>query len=212
MSDAAATAPAPRGDDPRTLAKVHFRNRKLRDQLDALAKANATLTTERDALKGEVRSLAEKADSSAAGKKVEELTAQLRGLKHRQVFDRIAGKLGARPEAVEDLWSLSGYRPEADAADEAAIESLLKDQQARRGYLFKPAGDAAAAGPEAAKDGGKAPEPKSDPGPGASRGGLLKGTGKFAVSRQDIRNAEWMRKNQGAFAKALAEDNVEYID
>lgn len=100
----------------------------------------------------------------ADGSKAQELAAELRTLKHRGRFDAIAGELGVRPGAVEDLYALSGYKPEADTVDEAAVRAAIEGQRTARPYLF---GEASAEGTPPTP----APTPTLPAGPGASRGG-----------------------------------------
>jgi hypothetical protein len=132
-----------------------------------------------------------------------ELRAELREIKHRAVFDKIAADLKAKPEALRDLWELSKYTPETDVADEAKIKELIGEQAKSRSYLFT---EAAPSEPGKAK-----PAETKPPGPGNNRGGLVTNSGKFQVSRQQTRDREWMQANQAAYAKALSEGNVEWV-
>jgi len=104
-----------------------------------------------------------------------QLRAELRELKHRKVFDALASEARVKPEALEDLWKNSGYTPDTDEPNADAMKTAIAGQQKQRAYLF----DGAA--PEA-KPGEK---PKQEPGPGGSRGGLVKDSGKFQVRRKD---------------------------
>ncbi|OJW20454.1 MAG: hypothetical protein BGO49_04395 [Planctomycetales bacterium 71-10] len=135
------------------------------------------LKTQVDGLTSEVTTLREKADGSTSARKVEELTAQLRGLKHRAVFDRLAGEAGVKPGATDDLYQLSGWKPEADAVDEAAMKQAIADQKGKRGYLF---GEAEAGAPPPA-DGSTTttPPPAPKPGPAYGQGGSTTTAPKF---------------------------------
>jgi hypothetical protein len=94
-----------------------------------LEKQVADLTTERD-------QLAARTDTSAAAKRVDELTAELRGYKHRQAFDSLALKSGAKPEALNDLWQLSKVEAKTDEPDAAALQTVIDKQKTDRGWAF----------------------------------------------------------------------------
>jgi hypothetical protein len=85
----------------------------------------------------EITGLRTKADTSASARRVAELEQQIREIGHRKVFDSVALKpeIGARPEALDDLWSLSGYKAEGDP-DPDVIGALLSEQKGKRSYLF----------------------------------------------------------------------------
>jgi hypothetical protein len=194
----AAPAPAP---EAKPLSGIEGELVRIESKRRILKKTVQDMKTERDTIKAELDALkAKPADPTAV-----QLRAELRELKHKAVFDRIASELKARPEGLEDLWKLSGYVPEADAPDEAKIKELVTAQVKERAYLF----DGAA--PEA-KPGEK---PKQEPGPGASRGGLVRDSGKFQVRRKgpgSMRDPEWMRLNQAEYNKQMQAGNVEIID
>jgi hypothetical protein len=120
-----APTPAPNSDDLDTVARLGAQRRKFKD-------AAKRLTEERDGLKKELDELkAKPVDPSAM-----QLRAELREIKHRKVFDRIASELRARPEALDDLWKLSGYTPETDIADEVKLKEVIGEQAKTRAYLF----------------------------------------------------------------------------
>ena len=122
---APAEKPAMPITDLDTVARLGAQRRKFKD-------AAARLTTERDALAKELAEIkARPADPTAT-----QLRAELREIKHRLVFDKIATELKARPEALNDLYKLSGYTPETDIADEEAIKGVIAEQAKSRGYLF----------------------------------------------------------------------------
>lgn len=184
--------------DPNTIARMAIQRSKLRS-------AVGNLTTERDALKAEAERLrAEnvelqgKADTSASAKRVQELEAKLRQIDHRKVFDRLAAAKGARPDGLEDLYALSGYRAEGDAADEAAIGALIDEQKGKRGYLFGKAEEAPAEGtpPPARKALGS--------GQGSDKAGA-EGTIKMAPDDPRWSDTKWIMSNYEAVAKASAD-------
>lgn len=154
--------PAETDDNQGLVARLAARGRAFKDALKAarteLAQAKADLQA-RDATIADLKPLAD-------GSRAEALAAELRTLKHRGKFDAIAGELGARPGAVEDLYTLSGYKPEADTVDEAAVRAAIEAQKTARPYLF---GEASAAAGEGTPT--PTPTPTQPAGPGANRGG-----------------------------------------
>ena len=203
MSENTGTAAADHG----LVARLASKARGLSEQLKA-ATTNLDAAQKRNAeLERQVTELGQRADTSAASKRVEELTAELRGLKHRQVFDRLAGKLDALPDALEDLWQLSGYKPEADAADEAGLEKLIGDVKAKKAYLFKPASGAEGAPPA---DGSPPAEPPN-PGPAGGKGAPPAAPGKFAVKPSDVRSPQWWAANSKNYLEAVRANNVHWL-
>lgn len=153
-------ADASLAEDQGLVARLAARGRAFKDALKRAREDLALAKTDiqaRDARIAELQPLAD-------GSKAEALAAELRTLKHRGRFDAIAGELGVRPGAVEDLYALSGYKPEADTVDDAAIRAAIDGQKTARPYLF--------GGAEAeATSGDSTPTPTLAAGPGSGRGG-----------------------------------------
>ncbi len=165
-----------------TVARLGAQRKKWKD-------AASRLTTERDAYKTELDALkAKPADPTAT-----QLRAELREIKHRLVFDKIATELHARPEAMEDLWKLSGYTPEADVADEEAIKGVIAEQAKTRAYLFGE-GDPAADG---------TPAPLVKPGVGTGQGKSPAGAPQLSL--HDPSDVKFWFNNFGAIAAASKE-------
>ena len=192
-------APTPETFDPGYAAKLGGKIRKFRDERDALK-------TQLEAIQKELADLkAKPVDPTAV-----QLRAELREFKHRQAFDQLAQEAKARPESLDALWKLSGYVPDADEIDAEKIKGLIAEQAKQPGtaYLF----DGSAPAPTTP---GKAPAAKLEPGPGNSRGGLVRDSGKFQVRRRgegSVRDPIWMQQNQKAYSEALKTGNVEYVD
>lgn len=198
MSDTITTGAHP---DTGLVARLASRARGLKEALQAATAERDTLRARAAQLEQQVAELGQRTDATAAAARVEELTAELRGLRHRAVFERVAAARKARPEAIEDLWQLSGYRPEADQADEAALGQLLDAQAKQRPYLFADAGQ-----------GGQTAAEPPRPGPASGQGGPAAAPGKMAVSRKDLTNTQWMAKHGKALSEAFAADNVHWVD
>lgn len=153
-----------------------------------LEKTVQSLTGERDTLKV-------KADTSLASKRVEELTAQMRDMKHQEAFTRVAASKGVRPDGIPDLWQLSGYKAEADEIDEAALSVLIDDQKAKRPYLF---GESKGGDPIS----GGNPSPVK-PGPASGQGNLTKISPAF--TEEQLNDPGFVMKNWAKIQKNAAQ-------
>lgn len=179
-------------------ARRRVKARALRDERDGAA-------SERDRLKVELEQSQRERDELSAKltaepgehlREIERLKGELRTRDHRETFKRIAAEAQAAPGAIEDLWTLSGYRAEGDQPDEVRIRELVEGAKASRPYLFqgKPA--------EAGKTEGPPAAPVRPPGPGLSRGVPDATSGGVAVRQAQLRDPNWMRLNQGSIAEA----------
>lgn len=191
--------------DQGLVARLASKARGLSERLKAAETSAAAATAKVAQLEAANAELAQRADTSASAKQVAELQAKLRTIEHRKVFDRLAAEKKADPTALEDLWQLSGYRAEGDAPDEAAIGALIDEQKGKRGYLFQPDG-------QPQPQGSPIVEPPR-PGPGSGRGGApAVPAGKFAVSKANMNNTEWMRANGKALNEAFKAGTVHWVD
>lgn len=136
----------------------------LTKEHETLAAALKTAAAERDDLKTKLE-----ADPDGLRAKVLELEGQIRTRAHRDAFGAAAGKFKGPngetvvPSAVDALWTLSGYKPEGDQADEAKLLKAIGDAVASNPFCLQ--------APDGAKDKGTAPPPAPrPPGPGLSRG------------------------------------------
>jgi hypothetical protein len=177
--------------DLNLVARLGSKARGLREQLKVLTIERDELKTQLDALRDETGPLRRRADTSAAAQESDRLRQELRGLKHRQAFDRLALARGLHPEALGDAWQLAGYTAEADEPDEAALAGVVDEAERKRPYLF----------------GGPAPAPKPEPRPGPAAGrGDRNGAGAPAFSdelaRTDVAYVMKHYDNYVAAAKA----------
>ncbi len=125
---------------------------------------------ERDTFKSEVATLrtqladAQKvANTDANRQRADDLAGELKTLRHRRVFDRLAMARGADADTLDALWQLSAYKVEADEPDEKALTEFVTGLTAHKvtGRFF-PA-------PEAPPD-PNAPPPKAPPKPSPAAG------------------------------------------
>ena len=131
MSDQATTnnqTAAKTHSDDGLVARLASQRARFRDQATTAAKERDTLRTENTRLAAEVADLKTRSDSSAAVKRVAELEGKLRDVEHRKVFDKAAKLKGAAEAALDDLWTLSGYKAEGDLADEVALVEAASER------------------------------------------------------------------------------------
>jgi hypothetical protein len=116
--------------------KLKERYGNLEAQHRTLRDSHTEVTDAYEVLHGESEQLRQQAAASPidADSRVATLSSQLKQLKTKQAFSKLAkGKV--RDEAVDDLVQLSGYSPEGDDPDEAAISSLIESQLVARPYF-----------------------------------------------------------------------------
>jgi len=130
----------------------------LKDQLEALAK-------ERDTFKVKAE-----ADPDGLKQTLAQHQATIRGLKHEQVFAKVAKGLKVNdPTKLADLVKLAAYQPEGDEPDETKIAAAFQEALKGRTWLVDaPAAGAATTAAGAA--GATQAQPSGKPGPGAERG------------------------------------------
>lgn len=191
----ATTNTAPPTSDPQVVARLASKRDKWKGEARKLSDAHAEATKTIAELQKKLQDL-EKADAPA---RVKELEGQLRTLKHRALFDRLARERGASADVLDDLFALSGYKAEGDEPDEADIGKLL---------------DAAAAHPsrsrffaewdgEEGDDQGGAKEPPA-PAPDAGRGRRNGGEGTVYITRDQLADPKFMLDPRNAELKARA--------
>lgn len=122
--------------DAGLIARLGAQKQKFKAAWTALKERSDLLDKQVKDLTEQNTQLLNKTDVSAAAKRVDELTAELRGLKHRAAFDTLALKSGAQPGALEDLWKLSEVEAKSDEPDATALQKVIDDQKAARAWAF----------------------------------------------------------------------------
>lgn len=151
-------------------------------------KALSTVTADRDSWKGKAEAAPNDKDA-----RITDLEGQLRGITHRKAFDKEATLKGAKPEALDALWAVSGHKVEGDTPDSTRITEVVGQLVTSQAYAFTPAAGAIPAKPN------KSVLPA---GAGAQRGEPATPSGAYAVRKSDMRSAAWMHANQAAIAAA----------
>jgi hypothetical protein len=187
-------------------------NRKLQEQLAAVTKERdehaatiATATKERDDLKTKLTAAPDEKDA-----KISDLELKLRTRSHQDKFNELAKKAGCDETALAAAWTLSGYTPEADEPDIDALTEAIGVAQLELPIAFKPAQTPGQGSP------GGAPPKKAPllPGVGSQRGIPAKSSmnGTFRVRRSELRDLEFMKRNQEKFAEASKAGTLELVD
>src|SRR4051812_41143777 len=105
------------GENAALSGDVREANKEARDRRPELK----ALASERDRYRAEAAD-----DPGGLRARVAALSGELREIRHRAAFDRLAGEAGVKdPSKREAAWSLSGYRPEADDVDDAGVAGVI---------------------------------------------------------------------------------------
>lgn len=176
----------------------------LKAERDRLAKERADLIAERDTLLKERDGLKQAAEAAPGEKdnQIKDLQGRLWTVTHKDVFRTKAIAKGAKPEAIDDLYALSGYKAEGERVDEAKIDGLVGTLATSKPYAF--AGQAPTDKTTA--------KPDLPPGPGANRGEPAKSGGSYSVRRSDAQDPAWMAANQVQLSKAVNEGTLVWTD
>jgi hypothetical protein len=172
------------------LSKAYGALKRYRIRAETAEKALA----DKDKALAELNHEHEAVKTSASAKRVEELSSELRNVRHKEVFKTLAVKAGVNPIGVDDLYNLSGYKAESDVVDEAGMAKLIEAQKQARAYLFAPA-------PPAEGDPAAPIIPK--PGPASGQGGLPRIGPKY--TDEQLSDPAFVMKNYDAIQKNTAE-------
>lgn len=135
MSDEAAVAT--RTDDG-LVARIAAGRQKFKAAATSLAKQRDALKSELDKTKAELDAMKANGDTEGLRARITELEQEKKLARHQAAFNRVAKSKGVVEEALDDLWTLSGYQAESEEPSEAAIGKLIETQKAMpaRARLF----------------------------------------------------------------------------
>lgn len=105
------------------LAEVNGESARRKSKIQRLAEE---LNTKTDEI-GKVR--------SERDQELEATKSKLREVNHRGVFDKLAKTHGANDQALNDLYAVSGYKPEADDVDEESLSALVQQTLESKPYF-----------------------------------------------------------------------------
>lgn len=158
---------------------------------DQLATSARDLTAERDRLKAAADAGPADLQARIAG-----LEGEIAGRDHRDSFRDAALASGVKPEAVGDLYSLSGLKPGDAAPKPEDFAGFLSSAKEGRPWAFGEApAPAVEGGPPSPVTLAKTPAPA-----GGGRGASDTTSGLFTVRRSDMTPA-WMQTNQSKLAE-----------
>jgi hypothetical protein len=170
--------------------------RDLRTEIESVRKAAETATAEAEALRAKAG-----ADPASADDRVKALEAQLKARDVRDAFSAVELAPGIKVEQVFKFFDV-----DPNTVDVTKAVELAKGWREAAPGLFKPAAETVAVAPGGAKG------QTLDLGHLAGRGSRDKDAGSFTVRKGDLQSPEWMRLNQKAYAKAVAENTVTYAE
>jgi hypothetical protein len=171
-----------------------------------LVKSLADVTKERDEFKSSADDLKSKATATPGEslERIASLEGELRDIKHKGAFKEAAITGGVRPDAVDALWTLSGYKAETPEADPNVITELVKGSREKFSYLYQAEGQQAAGTGQQGQQQAKAAL-------GADRGRTPAGH-TLRVTQAQLSDPKWCFDNQKAFAEATKEGTVIFAD
>jgi hypothetical protein len=173
-----------------------------------LVKSLADVTKERDEFRVTADDLKSKATATPGEslERIASLEGELRDIKHKGAFKEAAITGGVRPDAVDALWTLSGYKAETPEADPNAIAELVKGSREKFSYLYQAEGQPAAGAGQQSQQSQQAKAAL-----GADRGRTPAGH-TLRVSNAQLSDPKWCFDNQAAFAEATKAGTVIFAD
>jgi hypothetical protein len=172
------------------VAKLKNIRRKQDKEFKALQEEHAQTVKERDTVKAKYE-----AAPSELAEEVSRLKGEIRTRDHKSKFTALAKASKVREDALEDLWSLTGWKADADEVNEEAMSQAIRGAVEKRPYLLVQE-EAQVEAPE---------PPPMQPPPAAGKGVPL---GSFVVSPENLRDPVWIYQNQKAMSVAKKEGRL----
>jgi hypothetical protein len=193
--------------ESRTVAELARRKAQIREILEITGTSNAAeaIRRIREAVTAaeQVPTLQQRladAESKVTGddstsKELAQTRAELRQVKHRQAFDQAAVAAGVKPEAVGDLYRLSGLQPpdEGDASPESFAEFLGQAKDSRT-WAFggsSPAGQSGSPRPAGQTGSTQGTAAAPPPGAGRSASGSV---GQVSYTLSEVAKPGWQQR------------------
>jgi hypothetical protein len=178
----------------RAEARKHRLSKKqLSEQLTGIKGDHEKALQDRDSLKTRLE-----AAPSDLQKELDRLRGEIRTRDHKSAFERLARDHKVRPEALSDLWQLSGIKAETDTVDEAALQEAIQAAVEARPYLVV---QESTPSPQSRQETSR----PLQAGPGYGRGTQ---PGRFHVSGENLSDPAWMFVNQDRLAAAQADGSL----
>lgn len=176
-----------RGPDAGTIGRLAAQRQHYKQQSRQVIK-------ERDEARKQLADLAKQVEDLKKGDssgRVKELETELRTVRHRRAFDRLAKERGASDDVLDDLFEVLKYKADSDEPDEAAIAKLLdaaSEHPARSRFFAEWDGD----DDDDQGGGDRQPEPVRQPSPDAGRGSRHDGKGTVYITRDQLSDPAFM--------------------
>lgn len=174
------------------LSNANAESKKYRLSKKAMAEELNKVKTEHESYAKELESL--KKSPSTLAQEVEKLRGELRQRDHRTAFEKVAKELKVKDGAIDDLWTLSGYKADKDDVDVEALKGLITSNVEKRPYFL--------AEQEAPA------KPVLNPGPAMGRGKPAEGVSGFRMSAADAADPTFMQRHQREIAQAAKDGNL----
>lgn len=189
-------------------AEIRSEAKGRRKKAADLAEQVKGLATERDDLLKDRDGWKQKAEAAPGekDKQLAELQTKLRDRDHRDAYHKAAKAAGVPDDKLADFHALSGYKPEGDAIDEAAIAAHVGEALKGRPYF---AGTATTTASDGAKNGDPTPA-QLPPGPGAQRGARSTVANGRIYTRAELQDPEFSMRHAAEIAQAQKEGRVKW--
>ena len=177
-----------------TISRIGGKLRDARKMINDLTAERDAATKARDEAAATAAKAAKDYDAEPSRAEVQRLKGELRERDHRAAWERIMAERGVPSDSRDLIYKNSGYKPEADAPDPAAIAARL---------------DAMAAEPGVSRLMQEATPPA--PPPGSGQGRWDGGAGKFRVTTDQLRDGAWCMANADRLRAARQDGTFELV-
>lgn len=192
-----------KGDLQRALKEARAERKTAVEKAESLASQVQQITQDRDGWKAKAEAAPTEKDT-----RITELETALRSTRFERAFEAEAVKAGVKPEAIADLFKLSGLAvPESDdGIKPEAFADVFTAAKEARPWAF---GDAPQAGVNGHSQGigVKATEPP----PGSGRSVSGQPSGQVRYTREDLSRPDWMTARPD-LRTALAEGRAVLVE
>ena len=135
MSEETQVQEEPMPEEPSALSILQRQIKNLESSLSELRGHHTETLKMLDERDAKIAAIEAKPEASS---RIAELEASIRDRSHFDKFAELAKGAKAKDAALKHLWQVSGYKAEADAIDEKALQSLVARLKTEADYAFDP--------------------------------------------------------------------------
>ncbi len=135
MSEETQVQEEPMPEEPSALSILQRQIENLESSLSELRGHHTETLKMLDERDAKIAAIEAKPEASS---RIAELEASIRDRSHFDKFAELAKGAKAKDAALKHLWQVSGYKAEADAIDEKALQSLVARLKTEADYAFDP--------------------------------------------------------------------------